>query len=174
MTDFYVFSNYGGKQPNNTAYVKNFIPGNPTALWQSSNYPQENGSTINVITTTSSTVSNVLIRGDLYVTGNIINPSDVILKDNIITINDELTNKLMKIKPMQYSFKDDRQKKIHYGFIAQEFEAEFPELVAIKPDKTKQNLKSINYLEIIPLLVNKVQMMQKEIDELKDKINTNK
>jgi hypothetical protein len=116
----------------------------------------------------------VLIRGDLYVTGNIINPSDVILKDNIITIKDELTNKIMKIKPMQYSFKDDRQKKIHYGFIAQEFEEEFPELVAIKPDKTKQNLKSINYLEIIPLLVNKVQMMQKEIDQLKDKINTNK
>ena len=46
-------------------------------------------------------------------------------------------------------------------------EKEFPELVSIKPDKNLANIKAINYLEIIPLLVNKIQLMQKEIDELK-------
>ena len=164
MSDYYVFSNYGGKQPNSTAYVKNFVPGNPTNLWQATNYPQENGTVTGVITTTSSAVTNVLIRGDLFVNGNIINPSDITLKDNIIDISNELTNKLMKIKPMKFTFKDDKFKKIHYGFIAQDFEKEIPDLVSIKPDKTRPNIKSINYLEIIPLLVSKIQLMQKEID----------
>jgi hypothetical protein len=59
---------------------------------------------------------------------------------------------------------------IHYGFIAQDFEKEYPELVTIKPDKTKQNIKAINYLEIIPLLVSKIQIMQKEIDELREEL----
>ena len=45
----------------------------------------------------------------------------------------------------------------------------FPELVTIKPDK-KENIKAINYLEILPLLVGKIQKMQNEIDELKNKL----
>ncbi len=52
-----------------------------------------------------------------------------------------------------------------------DFEKEFPELVSIKPDKNLANIKAINYLEIIPLLVNKIQIMQKEIDELKEKMS---
>jgi hypothetical protein len=40
----------------------------------------------------------------------------------------------------------------------------------VKPDNKYNNLKAINYLEIIPLLVDKIQMMQKEIDELKTHI----
>ena len=61
-------------------------------------------------------------------------------------------------------------KKLHYGFIAQEFEEHFPELVVSKVDKDIANLKAINYLEMIPLLVHQVQQMQKEIDELKDQL----
>ena len=59
---------------------------------------------------------------------------------------------------------------VHYGFIAQDFEKEFPELISVKPDNNMANIKAINYLEIIPLLVSKIQMMQTEIDELKIQI----
>ena len=73
----------------------------------------------------------------------------------------------------QFTFNDDPLKNTHYGFIAQDFENDFPELVSIKPDKNLANIKAINYLEIIPLLVNKIQIMQKEIDELKATVTNN-
>jgi hypothetical protein len=76
----------------------------------------------------------------------------------------------MNLQTKEFTFKDDSSKQIHYGFIAQEFEVEYPELVFIKPDKKLNNIKAINYLEIIPLLVDKIQLMQKEIDDLKDKM----
>ena len=82
-----------------------------------------------------------------------------------------LADKLLNLNTSQFTFKNDPLSNIHYGFIAQEFEKEFPELVTIKPDKNLANIKAINYLEIIPLLVNKIQLMQKEIDELKATVN---
>ena len=77
----------------------------------------------------------------------------------------------MNLKPSKFTFKDDPTNHNHYGFIAQEFENEYPDLISVKPDKNMANIKAINYLEIIPLLVSKIQMMQTEIDELKAKVN---
>ena len=74
----------------------------------------------------------------------------------------------MNLKANKFTYKNDPLKQEHYGFIAQEFEKEYPELISIKPDNNLNNIKAINYLEIVPLLVNKIQMMQKEIDELKN------
>jgi len=156
-------ANYGGKQPNNTAYIKNFVYGNPANLWNATKYND-----IGVLTPASHLYESVYIPGNLYVDGSIINPSDINLKDNIIPIDEKKTNKLLNLKSTQFTFKNDETKQIHYGFIAQEFEKEIPELIYCKPDNNNTNVKAINYLEIIPLLVNKIQIMQKEIDELKE------
>ena len=78
----------------------------------------------------------------------------------------------MNLRATHCVFKSDVLKKTHYGFIAQEFEEHFPELVTAKVDKDIANLKAINYLEMIPLLVHQIQKMQKEIDDLKEQINT--
>ena len=160
-------ANYGGRQPNNTAYIKQFVNGTTPNLWKNILYTPSGGTPTQVLTPTSPVYGSVYITGDLYVDGNIVNPSDVFLKDNISLINEERTNKLLNIKASSFTFKDDPYRKIHYGFIAQDFENEFPELISVKPDSKYNNLKAINYLEIIPLLVDKIQMMQKEIDELK-------
>jgi len=160
-------ANYGGRQPNNTAYIKQFVNGNTGELWKTLLYTASGGNPTTVLTPGSQTFGSVYITGNLYVDGNIVNPSDVFLKDNISLINEERTNKLLNIKASSFTFKDDPYRKIHYGFIAQDFENEFPELISVKPDSKYNNLKAINYLEIIPLLVDKIQMMQKEIDELK-------
>jgi hypothetical protein len=168
-------ANYNGRQPNNTAYIKNFISGTPANYWQTATYTPNSGpkagQTIGVITTTSLKYDNLLIPGDLFVNGQIYNPSDIFLKDNIKLIDNEKVNKIMNLKPSEFVLKRDPLKNVHYGFIAQEFENEFPELVSIKPDKEYANLKAINYLEIIPLLVNKIQLMQKEIDSLNERLN---
>jgi hypothetical protein len=163
-------ANYNGRQPNNTAYIKNFVSGATSNLWKAYSYINSSGESISVLTPTTQTYSNVYIPGNLYVDGNIISPSDINLKQNISLIDEDKTNKLMNLQTKEFTFKDDSSKQIHYGFIAQEFEVEYPELVFIKPDKKLNNIKAINYLEIIPLLVDKIQLMQKEIDDLKDKM----
>lgn len=163
-------ANYGGKVPDSTAYIKQFNYGTPLALW--TGYPYFDGTNvIPTITTASKVYNNLYIPGNLYVDGSIINPSDINLKENITEIDCDATNKLMNLQSSQFTFKSDSTGHIHYGFIAQDFEKEFPELVSIKPDKNMANIKAINYLEIIPLLVSKIQIMQTEIDELKAKLN---
>ena len=166
-------ANYGGKQPNSSAYIKNFVYGTPSDLWITQNYTPS-GSTISngVLVPASTSYENVYIPGNLYVDGSIINPSDINLKENINVIDSDKTNKLLNLKPCEFTYKNDNNERIHFGFIAQEFEKDIPELIYSKPDPLSEssNLKAINYLEIIPLLVNKIQLMQKEIDDLKEQI----
>ena len=162
MSINYSIANYNGKQANNTAYIKNFVSGTPQILWKASSY-----NNIGVITPTSLNYDNLYIPGNLYVDGNIINPSDINIKSDINEINSERSDGLLKLTASEFTFKDDINKKVHYGFIAQDFEKYYPELVSIKPDNKFANIKAINYLEIIPLLVDKIQRMQKEIDVLK-------
>ena len=163
-------ANYNGRQANNSSYIKNFVYGIPANLWKVFAYTPSGSSTINVITPASTIYSSLYIPGNLYVDGSIINPSDVYLKDNISEIDYNKTNKIMNLKASEFTFKNDSSKKIHYGFIAQDFEKEYPELISIKPDKDMSNIKAVNYLEILPLLVSKIQLMQKEIDQLKNEI----
>ena len=166
-------ANYNGRQPNNTAYIKNFVYGTPSELWKADNYtPSGSTESYGVLVPSSQQYDNLYIPGNLYVDGSIINPSDIKLKDNINIIDCDKTNKLLSLKPCEYTYKNDNKKQLHFGFIAQEFEKVIPELIFSKPDTSNKNsnLKAINYLEIIPLLVNKIQLMQKEIDELKEQI----
>jgi hypothetical protein len=128
------------------------------------------------ITSSPSTLS-VFIPKDLYVAGTIygtvVAPSDISIKENIRELNLEVDfNKLLELEPKQYTYKDDVEHKIHYGLIAQDVEKIYPELVySIKNENSQDetnNLKSINYVEFIPLLLLKIQDLQKQINELKN------
>jgi hypothetical protein len=169
-----VGANYNGRQPNNTAYIKTFVAGSNANIWTTTKYtnPKTN-TTVQVIVPNSTVVTSLYIPGNLYVDGAIINPSDIYLKENISQIDTKLTNNILKLNPSTYTLKNDPTNKSHFGFIAQEFEEYFPELISVKPDKNLANIKAINYIEIIPLLVAKIQEMQKEIDILKTQINVN-
>lgn len=159
-------SNYEGRQ-SNSASIKVFSSGRHGNLWKPIQYSTTTGQTVSAVTTSNQNITNVYIQGDLFIDGSIVQPSDVYLKENICAIDKDSTDKIMNLKPLTFTFKADKTKSIHYGFIAQDFEKEYPELVEIKPDKHSSSIKAINYLEIIPLLVDKIQTMQKEIDILK-------
>lgn len=166
-------ANYSGKQPNNTAYIKNYVAGVATSLWKTIKYTDTSqiiAKTVNAITPTSKTNNNLYIPGNLYLDGSLISPSDAYLKDEIENLPNNVSENIMKIRATQFIFKSDPLKKLHYGFIAQEFETQFPELVLSKIDKDVANLKAINYLEMVPLLVYQIQRMQREIDYLKEQI----
>jgi hypothetical protein len=105
-----------------------------------------------------------MIPKDLLVLGSINNPSDITLKDNIEPINLDDFNKL---NPVSFTFKDDERNKKHYGFIAQELETVYPELVT----NTEIGFKAVNYIEIIPILLSQMKNMQMEIDKLKEDIH---
>lgn len=110
---------------------------------------------------------NVLITGRLTVIGcidGVFCPSDKSLKENIRKIDDD---NLLKLNPVKYNFNYDEHKITHYGLIAQEVEEHFPELVNETYDKLKQtNIKSVNYIELIPLLLKQIQTMNLKISEL--------
>lgn len=155
-------ANYGGKQPNNTQDIKHFVVGGGSSyvVWIYKKLPTG----LQVITTADSKKP-LYLNNDLYVNGSIYNSSDAILKENVVALSESSKANLLNLKAVEYSFKADSTQQRHYGFIAQEVEQIYPELV-----KTSAvGYKTVNYLEMIPMLVSKMQDMQREIDELKAK-----
>ena len=156
-------ANYGGKQPDNSTYIKQF---NSTASGYAS-WIYKKFSNIPFITTASAT--SVLIQKDLVVNGSINNSSDVKLKENIETITNDECDEFLKVKAKKYNFINDENKKMRYGVIAQELELFFPHLVSEIIEDDGSVTKSVNYIDMIPILLCKIQKMQTEIDILKEK-----
>jgi len=154
---------FGGKQPNNTSYIKQYnffsdLFATISWVYQSSSVGQSN-----IITPSDQTV-NVYIPNDLTVNGTIYNTSDSSVKENIQQLTREEMDQLLTLKPVKYNFLKDDAKKQHYGFIAQEVEKIFPNLVS-----EHNEIKNVNYLELIPLLVDKVGELQKQLILLEKK-----
>ena len=90
--------------------------------------------------------------------------SDAKLKYHVENIDDTCVREIDNLIPKQYYFKSDREKQKHFGFLAQDIEKMYPNLVIEGSDN-----KTVNYLEIIPLLLSKIHNLQSQIDELKTK-----
>lgn len=97
------------------------------------------------------------IRADRFYTR-----SDIRLKSNICDLNNDDLDKLNKVVPKSYRFRNDNNK--HFGFIAQDIEKIFPYLVSIDND----GMKSVNYLEMVPLLLHKINDLERKLDEIKN------
>lgn len=118
---------------------------------------------------------NVYIQNDLYVGGTIYGtvtaPSDIVVKENIQSLNifDQETNKkLMTLDPKSYSYIHDENHYQHFGFIAQDVEKVFPSLIYEHyHPKLEKNVKAVNYIEMIPLLLSKIKEQEEEISLLK-------
>ena len=87
--------------------------------------------------------------------------SDINLKKNIKPLGGEL-NKVLALEPVSFNWKSDDS--LDVGFIAQEVEKIFPEVVHTSP-VTK--LKTIDYPKLTVFLVKALQEQQKEIELLK-------
>ena len=84
------------------------------------------------------------------------------LKKDIQVVDREKIDKLIDLNPISFQFKNDIRSKKHFGFIAQDIEKIYPELVK----DSEMGYKTVNYIELIPILVSKIQLMDKEIKEL--------
>lgn len=136
------------------------------------------------------------INGDLKVNGTITETSDRNLKENIQPLQNGL-NTIMKLNPATYNFRGNGEYKglklstgLHYGLIAQEVEEVLPSLVSNNfhsykevmstssgPDATSETeatktmeYKTMNYTELIPVLIKGMQEQQELIKELQKEI----
>ncbi len=153
-------NNWSSRMQENQQQVKTFFSYNVgTVEW----IYKKIASSVKPVITPYDQTKTVMIPKDLLVLGSIINPSDINLKDNIEQID---TTEFKNLNPVSFSFKDDDQNKKHFGFIAQELEMIYPDLVI----NSEVGFKAVNYIELIPIMLAQMKNMQNEIDALKEEI----
>lgn len=94
------------------------------------------GTNYGVYSTAANALNNYagVFNGDVTVTGTFVNPSDRKLKKEIANLTSAL-DKIEKLKPVTYFYDTDKNKNIklpknrQYGFVAQDLEEVFPDLV---------------------------------------------
>lgn len=103
--------------------------------------------------------------GNAYAFGSFIN-SDKNLKKNVLPIGQSLPI-LMQLSGYRYNWKDEElDPTTQIGFIAQELEKLYPELVRTN-DK---GLKAVNYIGLIPIVVTAIKEQQQQIEDLKKEV----
>lgn len=104
------------------------------------------------------------IDGDLYLYGGLFQYSDISLKKNIIPITNSIQI-LNKIQGVQFNWKSDNSHD--YGFIAQDVQKIIPQMTITQFDT---ELKRVNYIKIVPFLVQAIRQLNQEIKEMKKQI----
>lgn len=108
--------------------------------------------------------------------------SDESTKNSIQYIKEDVLGNIMQLKPISFYYNlDDRlfnaadvessaAKQMHYGFSAQELQEVLPNIVYMGQD----SILSINYIELIPLLVKTVQELSEKVDALQKQVINNR
>ena len=86
-------------------------------------------------------------------------------KENIDNIG-TTSSIIHRLRPVSFTYKTDENKNIQYGLIGEEVETIFPELVCYNK---QDEIVGISYHKLIPLLLNEVKMLKKELDIIKIK-----
>lgn len=95
--------------------------------------------------------------------------SDRRLKNTIIDLDSSAISKFLSLRPVAFYWNKDkpRDPNLQYGFIAQELESVFPEMVNTGTDEMQT--KSVNYQALHALSLKVIQSQQAEIETLKKK-----
>lgn len=132
-------------------------------------------------------VGNTNVNGNMYAS-SFNTTSDARLKTNITDIQSDAISKVNNLHPIEFQWQqvddiviedDSTTTKIphfssdvdlnqkHYGLLAQDVQKLFPELV----EQDGAGYLSVNYVELIPLLIQAVQELSAEVEDLKNKNN---
>jgi hypothetical protein len=123
----------------------------------------------------------IIVYGNLTATGDIVQTySDMRLKNIVGNIESPL-DKIMKINTFKYRSCIDANKKIRLGLSAQDVQEVLPEVVTLAPydsiitedgrciSASGSNYLSVSYESIVPLLVQGIKDLKKELSEYKNK-----
>ncbi len=105
------------------------------------------------------------ISGVIYTSSSAM--SDRRLKNSIKELTEDLATKYMRLNPVSYFWNSDifAVHQLNYGFISQEVEEIFPELISIAIDEIQT--KSMNYQSLTSMHVEMLQKHQSELEKLK-------
>ena len=126
-----------------------------------------------VTATTLTTTGNVTVNGALTASGNIttggmfLHSSDERLKENIVPITGAI-EKVKAINGVYFNYIGKEEKKM--GVIAQNVEKVAPEVVSTDKD----GMKSVDYSNLVALLIEAVKEQQLVIDDLKATVERNR
>lgn len=131
-------------------------------------------------------LGDALVAGTMTV-GSLVQSSDIRLKENIQSLNkrdDYTLDKVLGMNVVEYTYKDrlpsvilpdsvsekevleaigHKTGKKHIGLIAQELQKLYPELV----EEMQDGYLAVNYMELVPVLIQAIQELKQELDEVK-------
>lgn len=120
--------------------------------------------------------ANMLCSLDVVASGNVLCSGDVVasyssdkrLKDNLKHISKPI-EKIKKIGGYEFDWNDNQDTYVGHdvGVVAQEIEEIMPELV----DTRKNGYKAVKYEKLVALLIESIKEQQKQIEELKFKLD---
>ena len=87
--------------------------------------------------------------------------SDYRIKENVTSL--DLTFTVDVLKPVSYVLKDDKDSKLHIGFIAHEVQEFYPFLV--NGEKDGKYTQSLNYNGFIGILTKEIKDLKKKVSE---------
>ncbi len=111
-----------------------------------------------------SNVMTIQNNGQVTIPGEMSSNSDVRLKKDIVDLTDG--NALLEnLQPKSYKWKEhlERGENRHYGLLAHEVEPNIPDVVNTGED----DVQSVNYQELIPVLVATLKQLQEENEQQK-------
>ncbi|MES2224701.1 MAG: tail fiber domain-containing protein, partial [Patescibacteria group bacterium] len=118
---------------------------------------QNAGGTCSIVPSTS---GGVTCSSDMYLKKNITalaDGSSWSFNNNVTTENGTVLEKIMALKPVDYNWNVEKDADVkHAGFIAQEVQQIFPDLVSEDP---KTHLLSLNYTGMMPYAIQAIQEM---------------
>ena len=97
--------------------------------------------------------------------------SDITLKKNVVEVVAAL-DKVLKLRPVTWNWKAGQDtKKLKYGFIAQEVEKVFPDLVEMNEWEDGTSRKFLSTNDMLPYLVAALKEQQEQIAQLQDRLS---
>jgi hypothetical protein len=95
--------------------------------------------------------------------------SDETLKTNIVDLNSDTLQKLIQVKTASYNWKNYPTKGNQIGFLAQDLEQYFPEVVSTAPN----GFKTVSYGGMAPILVEAIREMNLNVTMISDMTRAN-
>ena len=92
--------------------------------------------------------------------------SSIRYKENVQDMGLSSDN-LMKLRPVTFNYKEDASKSKTYGLIAEEVAEIFPDLVVYN---SEEEIETVKYHLLAPILLNEVQKLSKRIEHLESKL----
>ena len=87
-------------------------------------------------------------------------------KENIVPVSEEDGDKILELEPVEFDYKDTGNHSS--GLIADDVKQYFPDLIYYNDDE----VTGLNYVGLIPYMLKKIQMQQKDLDEMNKQIGT--